>query len=220
MLRRIINSRICNFGITKRHFFTLVESDEAVYREYFGKNRVKLDTGIRLNIPKIHSIKRVNMDEHRIYCRNFECSTFDNYLVKICVYFEYKIVDPEYILYTLNDYDSEIRNVCLANLKKIICNHEYECLINGKRMVATKIIENISKTNNVSIRCTGIHLVSIDCLKIGNISPQKCDIPKKTRNKSSWDGPEYSIIAFMMGIMFPIPSLIFWSIVFIMAFFS
>ncbi len=36
---------------SKTYFFTVINQAEVAYREFLGKNRVKLNPGLRINLP-------------------------------------------------------------------------------------------------------------------------------------------------------------------------
>jgi regulator of protease activity HflC (stomatin/prohibitin superfamily) len=67
----------------RKNFITVVRQAEVAYREFLGSNRVKLEPGIHLNMPIIHSINRVDLRETGINVKELYGYTKDNVPVKI-----------------------------------------------------------------------------------------------------------------------------------------
>jgi hypothetical protein len=63
------------FKLAKRNLITVVNQGEICYREFLGTNRVKLEPGLRINLPILHKIQRVDMRETGNEIKNIKAFT-------------------------------------------------------------------------------------------------------------------------------------------------
>ena len=53
------------FTQQKRKFFVVINQAEVAYREFLGSNKISLSPGLRLCLPLLHQLHRVDMRECR-----------------------------------------------------------------------------------------------------------------------------------------------------------
>ena len=114
------------YKIPKRNFFTVIHQAEVAYRELLGKNRTKLNPGLRINLPLLHNLYRVSLKEHFVSLDNQDAYTKDNVPVLVSGSLFYKINDAHKACYeVVNCYDS-IYAVGISAMRAVIGQFEYE----------------------------------------------------------------------------------------------
>lgn len=141
--------------IQKRAFVTVIHQAEIAYREFLGSNRKRLDPGLRLNLPILHSIRRINMREALIPIPELEVYTKDNVPVTIAGSLFFKPENAEKLCYEVENYKQAISAVGQSGFRAVIGRFEFDEIIadrnriNGELM---KVLEN--STEKWGIMCT------------------------------------------------------------------
>jgi regulator of protease activity HflC (stomatin/prohibitin superfamily) len=113
-------------NIQKRGFFTIINQAEVAYREFLGKNRIKLSPGLRLNMPFFHAVHRISLKEHFVGLDNQNAYTKDNVPVTVSGTVFYKVVDPEKVAFTIGNAVMSVKSVGESSFRSILGKFEYD----------------------------------------------------------------------------------------------
>ncbi len=167
---KLIKNPIIN--IHKRNIFVIINQAEEAYREFLGMNRIRLQPGIRLYIPLLHSIKVVDMRESTFEIPSIIAYTNDNVPVKVTGTLFYKVIDAEKACFNVQNYKTSVYAVGQSTIRAVIGKFGYDD-INGDR-------------NNINLELTKIIDKSIDiwgvaCVKfeIQECKPQNENVLKQ-----------------------------------------
>jgi regulator of protease activity HflC (stomatin/prohibitin superfamily) len=160
------------FHIQKRNFFTVINQAEVAYREFLGKNRVKLNPGLRINLPLFHNIYRVSLKEHFVNLDNQAAYTKDNVPVTVSGTVFYKVVDAEKVCFTIGNPVMAVKNVGESSFRAVIGKFDYD-----------EIIANRNDINNEMLRILGKTTVdwgmNTTRLEIQNFGPQNSEVARQ-----------------------------------------
>jgi len=158
--------------ILKRNLVTVVNQGEFCYRELLGSNRVLLKPGLRINLPILHKIHRVDMRETGNTINNIYAFTKDNVPVTLSGTLFYKVFDPELACFGVNDYKDSVLAVGESATRSIIGRFEYDHIIRERNDINKELINNIGDSiSNWGINCTRF--------EIQEFNPQNHDIQKQ-----------------------------------------
>jgi len=87
--------------IIRRNFITVVNQAEVAYRERFGQNRIRLEPGLRLNIPIVHQLYKVSLKELIAPLDNQNAYTKDNVPVIVSGTVFFKVIDVEKAVFSV-----------------------------------------------------------------------------------------------------------------------
>ncbi len=139
----------------KRSFVTVVHQAEFAYREFLGYNRVKLEPGLRLNLPLLHSIRRINMREAMISIPELSVYTKDNVPVKIAGCLFFKPLNAEKLCYEVDNYKSAISVVGQSSFRAVIGRFEFDEIIADRNRINGELIHVLeNSTEKWGITCT------------------------------------------------------------------
>jgi hypothetical protein len=69
--------------VLARGFFAVINQGEIAYREFLGRNRIRLEPGLRLRLPILHNLLRVDFRERGIEVEEIIGYTKDNVPVRV-----------------------------------------------------------------------------------------------------------------------------------------
>lgn len=134
--------------IIKRNFFTVVNQAEVAYREFLGKNRILLNPGLRLNIPIIHTIKRVNLRESFVQIPDLDSYTKDNVPVSVSGSVFFKPIDAEKICFSITNPKEAIMSVGASSFRAVIGQFDYDEIIAKRNEINNAMLQILGKTTN------------------------------------------------------------------------
>ncbi len=160
------------FHIQKRTFFTVINQAEVAYREFLGRNRVKLNPGLRINLPLFHNVYRVSLKEHFVNLDNQSAYTKDNVPVTVSGTVFYKVIDAEKVCFTIGNPVMAVKNVGESSFRAVIGKFDYD-----------QIIANRNDINNEMLRILGKTTVdwgmNTTRLEIQNFGPQNSEVARQ-----------------------------------------
>ncbi len=172
MLKRSKYIKYKMFSIQKRTFFSVINQAEVAYREFLGKNRVKLNPGLRINLPLFHNLYRVSLKEHFVNLDNQAAYTKDNVPVTVSGTVFYKVVDAEKVCFTIGNPVMAVKNVGESSFRAVIGKFDYD-----------EIIANRNDINNEMLRILGKTTVdwgmNTTRLEIQNFGPQNSEVARQ-----------------------------------------
>ena len=132
--------------INKRNFFTVINQAEVAYRELLGKNRIRLNPGLRLNLPLLHSIRRVNMREDFVQIPDLDAYTKDNVPVTVSGSVFYKPVDVEKICFSINHPKDAVNSVGSSSFRAVIGRFDYDEIIAKRNEINAEMLSILGRT--------------------------------------------------------------------------
>ena len=158
--------------IIKRTFFTVINQAEVAYREFLGSNRIKLNPGLRLNLPIFHNLYQVSLKEQLVELDNQNAYTKDNVPVTVSGTVFFKITDPEKVCFSILNPRQAITSVGESSFRAVIGRFEYDEIIANRNKINSEMIGILGTTTNE----WGINTTR---LEIQNFGPQNSEVAKQ-----------------------------------------
>lgn len=150
-------SRVLNVArpVEKRSFITVINQAELAYREFLGSNRVKLEPGLRINIPILHQIHRIDRKETGIPVDHLNCFTKDNVPVVASGTLFFKVDNAEKACFEVNNYVDSIHAVGSSSTRAVIGRFDYDETIKEREKLNTELQKVIGDSiKNWGVDCT------------------------------------------------------------------
>ncbi len=160
------------FKIQKRSFFTVINQAEVAYREFLGKNRIKLNPGLRVNLPIFHNLYRVSLKEHFVGLDNQAAYTKDNVPVTVSGTVFYKVVDAEKVCFTIGQPVMAVKSVGESSFRAVIGKFDYDEIIADRNNINTEMLKVLGKT-------TVDWGINTTRLEIQNFGPQNQEVARQ-----------------------------------------
>ncbi len=160
------------FKIQKRSFITVINQAEVAYREFLGKNRIKLNPGLRLNLPILHQLTRVSLKEHFVGLDNQSAYTKDNVPVSVSGTVFYKVIDPEKVCFTIGQPVLAVKSVGESSFRSIIGKFDYDEIIADRNNINSEMLKVLGKT-------TVDWGINTTRLEIQDFGPQNKEVAKQ-----------------------------------------
>jgi len=132
--------------IPKRAFITVVNQAEIAYREFLGKDRIKLNPGLHVNIPIFHKITRISLKENCVNLDEQHAYTKDNVPIRVSGALFYKVIDPEKACFTIDNPLMFVKNVGESSFCPIIGQFDYDEIISNRSNINKEMLEVLDKT--------------------------------------------------------------------------
>jgi regulator of protease activity HflC (stomatin/prohibitin superfamily) len=159
-------------NMSKRTFITVVDQAEIAYREFLGKNRIKLNPGLRINIPILHKLTRISLKEHFVNLDEQHAYTKDNVPVTVSGTVFYKVIEPEKVCFTIDDPFMSVKNVGESSFRSIIGRFDYDEIISNRNDINNSMLNVLGKT-------TVDWGINTTRLEIQNFGPQNKEVAKQ-----------------------------------------
>ena len=158
--------------IIRRNIFTVVNQAEVAYRERFGQNRIRLEPGLKLNIPIVHQLYRVSLKEHIANLDNQNAYTKDNVPVLVSGTVFYKVVDVEKAVFSVNSTYEAIKSVGESSFRAVIGRFDYDEIISNRNAINNEMLQILGNTT----LDWGINTTR---LEIQNFGPQNDEVARQ-----------------------------------------
>lgn len=160
------------FKINKKNFITVINQAEVAYREFLGQNRVRLESGIRLNIPLFHNLYRVSLKESLVYLNDQHAYTKDNVPVTVSGTVFFKVVDAEKVCFSVQNPWLSIQNVGESSFRAVIGRFDYDEIISNRNEINSEMLNIVGKT-------TVDWGINTTRLEIRNFGPQNTEVARQ-----------------------------------------
>lgn len=160
------------FNIQKRTFITVINQAEVAYREFLGKNRIKLNPGLRINLPIFHNISRVSLKEHFVNLDNQAAYTKDNVPVTVSGTVFYKVIDAEKVCFTIGNPIMAVKNVGESSFHTVVGKFDYDEIIANRNDINNEMLNILGKT-------TVDWGINTTRLEIQNFGPQNQEVARQ-----------------------------------------
>lgn len=158
--------------IIKRNFITVVNQAEVAYRERFGQNRIRLEPGLRLNIPIMHQLYKVSLKENIANLDNQNAYTKDNVPVVVSGTVFYKVIDVEKAVFSVSSAYQAIKSVGESSFRAVIGRFDYDEIISNRNAINIEMLKILGNTT----LDWGINTTR---LEIQNFGPQNSEVAKQ-----------------------------------------
>lgn len=126
-------------AIPRRNIFTIIQQGHEGWRLSFGRDPVRLNPGICLNIPVYHTIQKVDLRESSISIPNLPGYTLDNVPVTCSGSLFYRIVDGYKACFEVSDVQNNIRNAGTSAMRAVLGTFSYDQVIGDRNGLNTKL---------------------------------------------------------------------------------
>jgi regulator of protease activity HflC (stomatin/prohibitin superfamily) len=123
LLRRSLSLVRCN---PRRQFITVVYQGEVAYRSFLGTGRHRLEPGLRLEIPILHAVYRVDLRECGTDIEPLYCYTKDNVPVAVSGTLFHRVLDAEKALFEVTDYQTAVQNIGQSCVRAVMGRFDYD----------------------------------------------------------------------------------------------
>ncbi len=158
--------------LQKRNFITVINQAEVAYREFLGKNRVKLNPGLRLNLPIFHQLNRVSLKEHFVNLDNQAAYTQDNVPVIVSGTVFYKVIDAEKVCFSIGNPVMAVKSVGESSFRAVIGKFQYDEIIANRNNINNEMLNILGKT-------TTDWGIDTTRLEIQNFGPQNAEVARQ-----------------------------------------
>jgi regulator of protease activity HflC (stomatin/prohibitin superfamily) len=149
----------------RRSFLTVVNQAEICFREFVGGNRVRLEPGLKICLPLLHTLHRVDSRERGIWIGDLNCFTKDNVPVVASGTLFFKVFDAEKACFAVKNYLSSVDAVGSSSARAVIGRFEYDETIKERE----KLNIELQKVIGLSIENWGVECTRFE---IGKFDPQ------------------------------------------------
>ncbi|KAG9408842.1 hypothetical protein AC1031_020687 [Aphanomyces cochlioides] len=154
-----------------RTFIIVVDQATVAYREFLGGNRVRLEPGLRLDLPILHSTRVINMRECGLDIKSLNAFTSDNVPVVANGTLFYKVYDAEKACYSIEDVTASIHAIGQSTIRAGIGRFAYDDIISDRNKLNKNLIDDIG---------SGIEAWGVTCTRfeIQEFGPQNASVAK------------------------------------------
>jgi len=156
----------------KRTFFSVINQAEVAYREFLGQNRIKLEPGLRINLPIFHNLYRVSLKEDIVQLNDQDAYTKDNVPVSVSGTVFFKVIDPEKVCFSVKNPALAVQSVGESSFRAVIGRFEYDEIISNRNSINKEMLEILGQTT----LNWGINTIR---LEIQNFGPQNKEVAKQ-----------------------------------------
>ena len=131
--------------------------------ERFGKYRVSVDPGLRLIIPGIDRITKVDMREQVIDVPPQEVITEDNVVVSVDAVIYYEATDPQRLLYNVGNFILAVTKLAQTNLRNVIGDLDLDAALTSREKINIALREILDDaTDKWGVRVVRVEIQRID----------------------------------------------------------
>jgi len=144
-----------NQGQKRRGFITIVNQAEVAYRQFLGMNRVRLEPGIRICLPYVHQIDRVDMRERSVLINNMHGYTSDNVPVAVSGSLFFRVTDAEKACFGVKNYIACVKDVGESTSRSVIGKFPYDKIISQRNELNVELVKTIENSiDQWGVACT------------------------------------------------------------------
>jgi regulator of protease activity HflC (stomatin/prohibitin superfamily) len=138
-----------------RTFITIVNQAEVAYRQFLGMNRVRLEPGIRICLPYLHQIDRVDMRERCVLINNMNGYTSDNVPVAVSGSLFFRVTDAEKACFSVKNYIACVKDVGESTSRSVIGKFQYDKIISQRNEINIELVKTIENSiDQWGVKCT------------------------------------------------------------------
>ena len=123
-----------------RTFLTIIPAYQTGIKFTFGNLKGKIDAGLRLNIPFIHEIHRVDMRDRIADLNQQQLITANGVTMTIDGAVEYKIVDPLKAIMNVSNIQPNIQQKCLLELRSALSSKNHDYVLQNRDAISHDVV--------------------------------------------------------------------------------
>lgn len=131
--------------------------------ERLGKYRLTVDPGLRLVVPFVDRILKVDMREQVVDVPSQEVITADNVVVSVDAVIYYEATDPRRLEYNVADFELAVTKLAQTNLRNVIGDMQLDEALTSRETINTKLRETLDDaTDKWGTRVVRVEIQRID----------------------------------------------------------
>lgn len=147
----------------KRNIFTIVPQAEVCYREFLGTDRIRLEPGLQMCIPWLHTIHRIDTKETGIIVDHLNCFTKDNVPVVASGTLFFRVFDAEKACFSVTNYKESVEAVGSSSARAVIGRFDYDETIKERSKLNIELQKVIGQSiENWGVKCTRFEINRFD----------------------------------------------------------
>ena len=172
MYSRAVKYSTSLFRQQRRGFIRIVQQGYEGMRLTLGRNPVKLEPGLRMSIPLLHKVRKVDMRERSLRIDNLAAFTSDNVPVTIEGSLFFQVNNSHDALFNVSEYEKNVYRIGTSAMRSIVGTLEYDDIIADRN----KINKTLQTVIGDTIKSWGI-----DCsrFEVQGFEPSNRDIRKQ-----------------------------------------
>jgi regulator of protease activity HflC (stomatin/prohibitin superfamily) len=131
--------------------------------ERLGRYRTTVEPGMRLIVPFVDRLVRVDMRESVVEVPRQEVITSDNVVVSVFAVVYYEATDPKRLIYNVSDFMTAVTKLAQTNLRNVIGDMELDAALTASAMVNARLRDILDvATDKWGTRVVRVEIQRID----------------------------------------------------------
>ncbi len=131
--------------------------------ERLGRYKVTVDSGLRIIVPFIDSIRRIDMREHVVDVQPQEVITEDNVIVTVDAIIYYEATDPKRLAYNVVNFELAVTKLAQTNLRNVIGDMTLDSALTSRDKINVELREVLDQaTDKWGTRVVRVEIQRID----------------------------------------------------------
>lgn len=148
-------------SVQRRNFIIVIDQATIGFRQFLGTNRVRLEPGLRLNLPFLHDLRKVDMREGRTDVQKLLACTKDNILVHVTGTLFYKVNDAEKACFGVQDYLESVSKVGTSTIRSVLGRFDYDKINSDRNTINAELVKTVgSSIKEWGVDCTRFEIQS------------------------------------------------------------
>lgn len=148
-------------SVQRRNFIIVIDQATIGFRQFLGTNRVRLEPGLRLNLPVLHDLRKVDMREGRTDVQKLLACTKDNILVHVTGTLFYKVNDAEKACFGVQDYLESVSKVGTSTIRSVLGRFDYDKINSDRNTINAELVKTVGNSiKEWGVDCTRFEIQS------------------------------------------------------------
>jgi regulator of protease activity HflC (stomatin/prohibitin superfamily) len=131
--------------------------------ERLGRYRATVEPGLRVILPFVDRMVRVDMRESVVEVPRQEVITSDNVVVSVYAVVYYEATDPKRLIYNVSDFMTAVTKLAQTNLRNVIGDMELDAALTASAMVNARLRDILdTATDKWGTRVVRVEIQRID----------------------------------------------------------
>lgn len=132
-------------NIFKRNIFTIIPAYQTGVRFTFGKFTGKVDAGLRLNLPIIHQIHRIDTRDRIDNLQTQKLIASNGVSLALDAAVGYKIVDVQKAVLNVNNVVHNVHEKCQLELREAISSQPHDYVLRHRDAISKEVVNKLEK---------------------------------------------------------------------------
>jgi regulator of protease activity HflC (stomatin/prohibitin superfamily) len=131
--------------------------------ERLGRYKATVDPGLRLIIPFVDKIQKIDMREHVVDVPPQEVITSDNVVVSVDAVIYFEATDPQRLAYNVANFRLAVTKLAQTNLRNVVGDMQLDDALTSREVINTKLREILDDaTDKWGTRVVRVEIQRID----------------------------------------------------------